>query len=83
MKEQIEKLIENLKNDPDFSTVTIFNSEDEHWEYFYIIRGYNKGRYFWLGISNPADGDHLNVMISDNTDCKPEIQKKLKQFKIK
>lgn len=80
MKEQIENLIANLKSDPDFDTVTVREGTLEDWEYYSSIYGYCKGKYFRIEISKLKQYPESHSI--EVVDCKPEINEKLRQFKI-
>lgn len=84
MKVKVLELIEALKNDPDFDYIDVYESKLEDWEYFFSIRGTVGNKYFHFEISKLKKyPDSHGVIVASLTDCKEEIEEKLKQFKIK
>ena len=84
MKEKVQQLIEALKNDPEFNFVDVYESEMEEWEYFFSVRGFHGTKFFHLEISKIKKyPESHRLQVSSLTDCPKEINKKLKQFKIK
>lgn len=82
-KDKVLQLIENLKNDPEYNTVDVYESEMPEWEYFFRLRGFLGARYFHVEISKMKEyPDSHNIYIANSIDCKEEINEKLKQFKL-
>lgn len=83
MKERVLELIEALKNDTEFNNIDIYEGQANYWEYYFIIRGFCGNRYFYVEISKMKNYPESHKLdISNFSDCKKEIGKKLKEFKI-
>lgn len=84
MKEKVNELVEALKNDPEFNNVELYESSMGYWEYFFILRGFHRDKFFYLDISKMKEYPNSHrLQISSLTDCPKEINKKLRKFKIK
>lgn len=82
-RDKVLQLIENLKNDPEYNTVDIYESAMPEWEYYYAIRGFYKEKYFHIEVTKIKQyPDSHNLYVANTTDCKEEINEKLKQFKL-
>lgn len=82
MKKQTLQLIENLKSDIDFNNISVRTSKDTVWEYYFDIIGFYKEKFFELTICKLKNYSENTITTSTVTDCRTEINKKLKQFKI-
>lgn len=82
MKKQTLQLIENLKSDIDFNNISVRTSEGTFWEYYFDITGFHKEKFFQLTICKLKNYSQYTITTSSVTDCRIEINKKLKQFKI-
>jgi len=52
MKEQVEALLDNLKNHKDITYLDVYEDiEDTFWTYYYHVSGSYKGVYFLIGMN--------------------------------
>lgn len=82
MKKQTLQLIENLNSDIDFNNISAHEGEGTFWEYYFSITGFYKEKHFSVTIFKGVANEQSTISVSSVTDCRLQINKKLKQFKI-
>lgn len=82
-QDKVLQLIENLVFDTDYNTIDVYESAMPEWEYFFRIRGFLGTKYFHVEVTKMKEyPESHNLYVANITDCKEEINEKLKQFKL-
>lgn len=81
MQEQIELLIEHLL-DKGFTYPHHIYKNHIGWVYYYSVTGWINGKYFSLCLCKLRHDLNHETDIAEITDCKRDLKKILKQFKL-
>ena len=75
-----ERLIKSLRENEEVKKLNIYEGNRALWDHYFSIKGYLNNLFFYIVIySNDLEEQ---VIITNSTDCKEEIEKILIKFNL-
>lgn len=81
-QDKVLDFVNHIKNNPVFNNIRVHEGTQKGWEYYFRITGYLEDSYLAIEFSKLKSYNNHYLEISSITECKEEINEKLKQFKL-
>lgn len=83
MKPNVEKLISSLKKRKQVENLSVYESDDEYWNYYFSINGFLNGKYFHLVFLNhKLTNEDEREVVENTTECIDEIKAIMSKFNL-